>query len=132
MAVDKGDVRSLSGESTKSSERNRRLKLPKIEVDKFSGDPKKWQEWWDSFDSLINSNELSDVDKFYYLRSYLSGDAKNAIAGLAPTKDNYKGAIEILTQRFGKKSRVISSHMEALMRIPTLSDDDYTRKIRCD
>ena len=70
VAVDKRDDRSLSGESTRSSERNRRVKLPKIEVDKFSGDPKKWQEWWDSFDSLINSNELSDVDKFYYLRSY--------------------------------------------------------------
>ena len=107
------------------------MKLPKIEIEKFGGDPKRWQEWWDAFNSLIHTNEdLNNYDRFYYLRSYLQGDAKSAIAGLQATDTNYKHAIDILRERFGKKSLVISSHMEALMKVTPLSDDDNTKKIR--
>ena len=40
---------------------------------KFKGDVSKWQEFWDSFESSIHSNDcLSDVDKFNYLQYNLS------------------------------------------------------------
>ena len=60
----------------------------------------------------------------------MQGDAKSAIAGLQATDANYQHAIDILKERFGKKSLVISSHMEALMKVTSLSDDDNTKKIR--
>ena len=124
------NVSTSSGKSSRS-ERERRVKLPKIEIEKFGGDPKRWQEWWDAFKSLIHTNDdLTSYDKFYYLRSYLQGDAKSAVAGLQATDVNYLHAIDILKERFGKKSLVISSHMEALMKVTTLTDDDNTRKIR--
>eukprot|EP00112_Aurelia_sp_Birch-Aquarium-sp1_P018768 Seg453.10 transcript_id=Seg453.10/GoldUCD/mRNA.D3Y31 product="hypothetical protein" protein_id=Seg453.10/GoldUCD/D3Y31 len=47
-------------------------KLPKSELKKFTGRPQDWQEFWDSFKSTIHKNEeLSDVDKFTYLKYYL-------------------------------------------------------------
>jgi hypothetical protein len=113
--------------STFSSSRLR-VKLPKIELEKFSGDPKKWISWWDSFDSVIHKNDLSNVDKFNYLRSLLMGDALSAIAGLSPSNENYKNAIEILTERFGKKVIVISSHMDAILKIPVLTGFDRRRQ----
>ena len=107
-----------------------RVKLPKIDLEKFSGDPKKWQQWWDCFESVIHTNDLSNVDKFNYLRSLLTGDALNAISGMSSTNENYDSAIQILTERFGKKVVVISSHMDALMKLPVLADNDNTQKFR--
>ena len=125
------DNRSVSSGSSTNSEKKRSAKLPKIEIEKFGGDPKKWQEWWDAFNSLVHTDdELSEYNKFYYLRSYLVGDAKNAIAGLQATEANYEHAVQILKDRFGKKSLVISSHMEALMKVSALSDTDNTKTIR--
>ena len=129
-ADDDGKESNSSGHSSSHSSTGgdkRRVKLPKIEIEKFGGDPKRWQEWWDAFNSLIHTNdELTSYDKFYYLRSYVQGDAKSAIAGLQATDANYLHAIDILRERFGKKSLVISSHMEALMN----AHDDNTKKIR--
>ena len=109
---------------------NLSVKLPKITLEKFSGDPKQWQGWWDSYASVIHENSLSDISKFHYLKSLLSGDALNAIAGLSATSDNYKSAVKILQDRFGKRVLVISSHMDALLKIPVISESDGTKKLR--
>ena len=60
---------------------------------------------------------LTNVDKFNYLRSPLDGPALNSITGLPLTEQNYKEATEILTDRFGNKQIIISSHMEALLKL---------------
>ena len=64
--------------------RGPKVKLPKISLPRFNGNPVKWTPFWDSFQSAIHLNpELSDVDKFSYLRSLLDSTAYNAIAGLS-------------------------------------------------
>ena len=51
-----------------------RAKLPKLRMKNFGGKFCEWPEIWDSFSSLIDNNDqLSDVDKFAYLRGYLEG-----------------------------------------------------------
>lgn len=73
------------------------VKLPKLDFDKFSGDVLLWQEFWDSFDSAINSNDgLRDVDKLNYLQAKLEGKAKSVISGLQVTNHNYNVAIQLL------------------------------------
>ena len=48
--------------------RGPKVKLPKISLPRFNGNPVKWTPFWDSFQSAIHLNpELSDVDKFSYL-----------------------------------------------------------------
>ena len=50
---------------------NVRVKLPKLEVKRFTSKVEEWQEFWDSFDSAIHTNpKLSQVDKFSYLRDF--------------------------------------------------------------
>ena len=49
---------------------------------------------------------------------------------MSSTNENYDSAIQILTERFGKKVVVISSHMDALMKLPVLADNDNTQKFR--
>ena len=47
----------------------------------------------------------------------MSLTAITAITGLALTKPNYANAVDILKQKFGNKQFIISSHMEALLRL---------------
>ena len=35
-----------------------KAKLPKLSLNKFSGNPVDWQAWWDSFDSAVGSQVL--------------------------------------------------------------------------
>lgn len=50
-----------------------RVELPELQTEKFSGDPKWCFAFRDAFNLVANdSNELSDVEKFTYLRSYLA------------------------------------------------------------
>lgn len=79
-----------------------RAKPPKLEVKKFNGKIEEWQEFWDGFESAIHRNEgLSKVDKFNYLRTLLTGQAKSAIAGFSFTTANYESAVQLLKKRYG-------------------------------
>ena len=117
--------------STRSAGGGRNVKLPKITIEKFSGNPEKWQSFLDAFESLIGGNEeLSEIDKFNYLKTFLAGDALGSIAGLTLTKENYKSAMELLSDRYGKKDVIISSHMNSLMKLLQSGEMDNTKKLR--
>ncbi len=93
-------------------------KLPKLTLNKFNGDPKQWQEWWECFKVAIDDNsKLSDIERFTYLRSLVEGNAESAIAGLPLTSGNYKEALEILQNRFAQKQVIINAHMDTLLNL---------------
>jgi hypothetical protein len=53
-----------------------KVKLPKISLPRFKGNPLYWTAFWDSYESAVHLNSaLSDVDKFNYLRSLLEKSA---------------------------------------------------------
>ena len=84
----------------------------------FSGDKLRWTEFWDSFECAIHTNKkLSDIEKFNYLKSKVSGEAKSAILGLALSKENYKIAVEILKDRFGNTQEVIDLHYYKMINL---------------
>ena len=89
---------SLSLEDVNSSMESRnprvsRVKLPKLSFKKFGGDI----TFWDSFHSAVHSNEdLSNVDKFNYLISFLEGSVAECISGLTLTSANYEEAVAVL------------------------------------
>ena len=101
-----------------------RPKLPKLILSKFRGNVTEWTGFWDSFKVAVHENpQLSQVDKFNYLHTLLEGAAARAIQGLTLTAVNYKSAIDILQERFGKTQRIITSHMDELLKIPVCTSD---------
>ena len=73
--------------------------------------------FWDSFQSSVDNNlDLTPIDKFNYLYSLLEGPGLQAIQGLTITDKNYKSAVEILHNRFGKIP-VIMSKLTSDVRI---------------
>ena len=60
----------------------------------------------------------------------MSGKAEVAVKWLALTGANYVEAWDILKQRFVSKQVIVNSHMDALIKIPTVSNMGQTKKIR--
>ena len=99
-----------------SSSQPSRVRLPKMDIQKFSGQLSQWQEFWDTFNSCIHKNKsLTAVEKFTYLRNYLVDSARACVAGFALTDANYEAAIEVLKERFGKDSLLKRTHINSIL-----------------
>lgn len=80
------------------------IRLPKIGLPTFSGDIKKWPEYFDTFNALIhNSTSITDTEKFHYLSSSLSGDALTVVKPFPKTHEYYRDAYDALTARYQNK-----------------------------
>ncbi|KAK8778504.1 hypothetical protein V5799_020155 [Amblyomma americanum] len=109
-----------------------RLKLPRLELTRFSGRRHDWQPFWEVFEQVVDKNEeLSSVDKFHYLRASVTGDAAAALAGLPPTARCYSDAVELLKKRFGNEELLIEEHMKKLIDIQPVRSSDDVRRLRC-
>ena len=64
------------------------VKLPRLELPKFSGELTKWQSFWDLFVAMVDDSSLPAISKFSYLQSLLEGEAKSVIQGLSLTALN--------------------------------------------
>jgi hypothetical protein len=106
--------------------RGARVKLPKISLRKFDGDPLQWSTFWDLFQSTVHDNpDMSEIDKFNYLNLMLERTAADAVSGLALTSANYEEAVAVLKKRFGDRHQIIAKHMETLLSLqPVLSSYD--------
>ena len=114
---------------TSANSKTARVKLPKLEVRKFVGKLEEWQEFWDSFENAIHLNDsLSKVDKFSYLRGLLVGPARSAIAGFTLTSANYGSAVELLKNRYAKKTAIQRAHVNELLNVqPVYNERDAQR-----
>ena len=52
-----------------------------------------------------------------------------AIAGLSLTQGNYGATIEILKKRFGDEQKIISAHMETLLKLTPVHNGKETGKL---
>ena len=101
----------------KYKDKSGNVKSSKLEIKKFSGEPTAWMTFIDSFEATVYRwTNLSDVEKFNYL-SYLQKDALHTISGMPTTNANYKKALELLKNRFGNPQKVISAHMNELLKL---------------
>lgn len=118
-------------EATTPPAHGTKVKLPKLTLPHFGGNPTRWTAFWDSYESAIHGNdELSEVDKFNYLRSLLEGSAFEAVRGLTLSAANYQDAISILKKRFGNRQLIVSKHMEILLNIDPVTSDQNLRGLR--
>ena len=72
------------------------MKLPKLEIRWFSGDPLEFPTFQQQFDASVGQSNLAEVAKFSNLKGLLRGDALRSIQGLSLTNENYAGAWKYL------------------------------------
>ena len=67
---------AVRGHDDNVTKRVNSVNLSKLEISKFNGDPTKWQSFFESFQAAFGKlSNLTDVEKFNYLRCFLVGDA---------------------------------------------------------
>jgi len=99
------------------------VKLSKLEINSFGGDKLKWIEFWDSFESTIHKNKrISNVEKFNYYKSKLTGEAMQVISGLTLSNENYAVAINILKERYGNVQDVVNLHYNKMINLQPASN----------
>ena len=107
------------------------VRLPKLEITKFDGNPLFWQTIIDSFEASVNSNQtLSKCETFNYLRSFLERDALHAVSGMSLTNQNYDKALDLMKERYGNTQLIISCHMNELLKLRRINSDNEVAKIR--
>ena len=108
-------------------------KLPKLKIQKIDGEIINWQTFWDQLESSIDSREnITDIDKFVYLRNLLCDSARETISGLTLTSENYKNAVQLLRDRFANRQVHFSAYMEQLYklkRVESMSNVHDLRKL---
>ena len=118
-----------SGDGTSRTTKHH-MKLPTYKIS-FDGDPKKYNAFKDLYEVAVEKREdLSDVERFTYLQSFLEGEALRAVEGLEITDENYAQAKEILENRYGNKQLIVNSHMEEMVTIPEVADERDTNGLR--
>jgi hypothetical protein len=103
------------------------VKLPSIQLPSFNGTTSNWLHFRDTFDSLIIKNQmLSHVQKLHYLIASLKGEAKNLIANLPITHDNFQVAWALVTQRYSNLKLIAMTHVNQLFHLPQVKRNDPT------
>ena len=103
----------IQNSSLQNSNISVRARLPRQEIPPFSGDPLQVQSFWEIFDSSIHSNaSLPPINKFSYLKTLLTGKAKDALNSLELTSGNYDKAVVILKSCSGDPKVVTQSNID--------------------
>lgn len=103
-----------------------RPQLPAIPIPKFNGNSKNWLEFRDTFVSLIHSNNsIGDLEKIYFLKGSLEGEAKEVIHSVDLTAANYKVIWDMLCDRYDNPNILVNDHLKLLVNLPNMSKDSY-------
>lgn len=103
---------------------NKLVKLPTIQLPKFSGSYENWLEFHDTFLSLIHSNDqIDEINKFHYLRASLEGTAALVIQSIEFSANNYTVAWGLLCERFDNKRLLVQNHVSALFNLDAITKE---------
>lgn len=113
-----------------SSNSRDNVKLPRITLPSFDGSPSEYRGFIDTFEALVDSNQdLSETEKFLYLKNCLTGTAAEIIKGMPAADTNYDLAKELLAERFNNRRLLIFSQLDALFESPALTKDTFLRQL---
>jgi hypothetical protein len=104
-----------------------KIKLPTIEIPKFAGRITKFKHFYDTFNSLIiNNKALDDVQKFHYLLSSVTSEARQLIENLPVTQQNFHVAWNLLCDRYNNECLIAAAHMKSLLSLPMINKESAT------
>ncbi|KHJ88153.1 Tas retrotransposon peptidase A16 [Oesophagostomum dentatum] len=96
-----------------------KIRLPQLEVPVFHGNYKDYPTFWTIYNSIIHSNpQLSNTDKFLFLKQALRGSAAALIGTMPPIGDNYEKAVKLLDKRFNKSGCIADLLITELEKLP--------------
>ncbi|XP_055590511.1 uncharacterized protein LOC129758539 [Uranotaenia lowii] len=103
------------------------IRLPQIKLPSFSGDIDEWLGFRDLFISLIHVKpELPDIEKFYYLKGCLQGEARALLDPIQVSQANYQVAWDTLVNRYSNSKLLKRRQISSLFGLPTMHKESVT------
>ncbi|KOC58609.1 hypothetical protein WH47_05566, partial [Habropoda laboriosa] len=91
----------------------------------FNGDLGQWIRFRDTFTSLVHdSDKLTDIDRFNYLNSSLTGPAARVLESFSVSATNYALAWARLRERYENPRALVDHHINALLDIEAVRKPD--------
>ena len=93
------------------------IKLPKLELPTFDGEPLSWPLFWERFSLAMDQNSrLSDEAKLAYLRSAMQSPLpKQIVSPQTGGCHNYSTLLNLLKQTFEDKRKIYCNHLNSLL-----------------
>lgn len=101
------------------------IKLPKLELPKFSGNLADWIEFRDSYESIIHSNTtISNTQKFHYLKSCLRGEAALILKSVIVSDEGYETAWKTICANYCNERLIIVEYFDKLYNLKQVDGYD--------
>lgn len=99
--------------------------LPAIELGKFTGLPSDWKTFRDTFRTIIYTNtQLSNVNKFHYLKSCLTGEAADIISTFTVCDADYPNAWKALVDTYNDKPSMFAYAMNKFLSTESIASEN--------
>ncbi|KAL0880978.1 hypothetical protein ABMA27_002135 [Loxostege sticticalis] len=122
------EEKSLPKLTSSHSETKSNSKLPAIKLPSFSGNLKDFPGYLDLFNTLVhNRTDLSNVEKFQYLQSSLSGEPVNIIRAYPISEANYLSAYSALVNRYDNKRYLAFMCWEQINNLKPMNSGSVTQ-----
>ena len=96
----------------------RGVKLPKLNISKFSGDFTQWKAFWDIFNTSVHKRtDLDQIEKFTYLKGLLEGDALRLVEGFSLEAHYYDEAVGLLQSTYGRDTEIKMCFVKKLLEL---------------
>lgn len=126
-------LRTRMAEKSKQTEQSSKspsitkLKLPQVTMPPFEGKYVEYKPFIEMFNAFIHDdNNLSDIQKFFYLRGFLKGEAYDLVKNLPIIGSSYDEALNILAARYDNKFKIIQEQLSALFYLPSCNKASVT------
>ncbi|XP_058827074.1 uncharacterized protein LOC131687050 [Topomyia yanbarensis] len=97
------------------------IRLPELNLPKFSGKLEDWCVFRDSFESAVGSrSDISAVEKMHYLKGLVQGEAARILDPIKISEQGYKDAWRTLRLRFEDNRQLIKCHIRTLFDTPAM------------
>ena len=109
-------------------QRTSSLKKPSLPT--FDGSFEQWMSFKQMFECIVHADKsLTSVQKLFYLKSALKGNAAALLENLELTNENYAAALEILNENFDIRRVIVDRHIRFLVNLPDVSTEESTRNL---
>ncbi|XP_016659288.1 uncharacterized protein LOC107883570 [Acyrthosiphon pisum] len=99
-------------------------RLPEIPLPTFNGELSSWPVFRDRFTArVIERDDLSNIDRFYYLLGCLKDEALLSVRNIAVSEATYELAWTTLVERFDKPRQLAALIVDKLISIPAQSQE---------
>ena len=112
------------------------MEASKSSYKRIDGNILNWRIFWDQLESTIHSKihskiNISNIDKFSYLKSILCPPAYETVSGLALTNQNCLQAVELLKLLlYGNPQLLINTYMEQFVKLDKIEKSNDVSKLR--